>query len=243
MRAHTPAPRVTQTMPFLRSLLIAIALLASVTQSGSAQTIRGELRDAERGRLIPGARLVLVTSSALAVDSTTSDEGGRFQLTAPDAGIYAINFELDGWAGILSDTLHLTSRTARSYTFRVRLVSNDALQHIASILDMEARLQGSLTQICGEPFRGWEAGLLIGVVRDRASQRPIARARVSVAAGGAAARTTLSGDNGVFVLCNVPTGNAVAIVATTTNGVKQTYTLEIRAGNARWYDLLIDPAR
>ena len=120
---------------------------------------------------------------------------------------------------------------------------HDLVSHIANILDMEARLQGSLSEICGEPFRGWEAGLLIGIVRERMSQRPVPHARVSVAHDGTAARTTLSSDTGVYVLCNVPAGNAINVIAATPAGARQTYTLEIRAGSARWYDLVIDPAR
>ena len=227
---------------FPRILLLAAALVSAAAPA-RAQIVRGELRDSERDRPIAGARLLLVTNSASVVDSTSSDASGRFQLTAPAPGAYAISFELDGWAGVLSDTLHLTARAARDYTFRVRLVSNEALKYIGNILDMESRLQGSVTEICGEPFRGWEAGILVGVVRDRATRRPVARARVSVAHNGAAARSTLSGDTGVFVLCNVPAGNAITITAVPQAGAEHTYTLEIRAGSARWYDLHVASAR
>jgi hypothetical protein len=109
---------------------------------------------------------------------------------------------------------------------------------------MEQRLQDALPEICGEAFRPWEAGLLVGVVRVRATREPLAGARVTVATSSdGVTRSTLSNERGTYVLCNVPTGPEVQIIVEAPDGTRETTTVEIRAGTASWYDLPMGPRR
>jgi hypothetical protein len=111
-------------------------------------------------------------------------------------------------------------------------------------VSMEARLQESLPQICGEPFRAWEAGLLVGTVRVRATNAPIPFARVTAYdAAGEAVRTGIASENGVYVLCNLPPGRAVRIAIETPTGATEDTDVEIRTGSASWYDLPVGPRR
>jgi hypothetical protein len=112
------------------------------------------------------------------------------------------------------------------------------------IINMDERLQASLPEICGEPLRPWEAGLLVGVIRVRATGEPVAGARVAVAAPGTGvARSTLSSENGIYILCNVPLGPAVEIIVEAPDGTTERTDVEIRAGTVSWYDLSIGPRR
>jgi hypothetical protein len=253
-----------------------LALIGSVLPAApaAAQSVVGVVHDEDRGRPIRGARLLLLDAGGATVDSTRADAAARFRLTAPGAGEYTVYFQMDGWAGIMSETVAVPASGAAELDFRVPLVANAAIRDIGEILGSESRLQESLPQICGEPFRAWEAGLLVGVVRLRSTREPIADAVVeapgSVGAPGSgeapgspehkarsarageveatnaaapAARSTLSGTTGVYVLCNLPLGDAVPITVRAPDGTVETTEVEIRAGTASWYDLLVGPRR
>jgi hypothetical protein len=234
-------------VPILRALaaLAALVLLLPVAAPPVvAQAVRGDLRDADRDRLLPGARLLLLNEAGAAVDSTHTDRAGRFHLTAPHAGSYTIYFRVDGWAGVPSDPIRLAEGATTDYEFRPPLVATTAIRQMSDVLGMEPRLQQALPEICGEPFRGWEAGLLVGVVRRRASGAPVPGALVAVAAAaGPVVRSTFASENGVYVLCNVPVGSAVTITIEAPDGASETTDVEIRAGTASWYDLPIGPRR
>jgi hypothetical protein len=126
----------------------------------------------------------------------------------------------------------------------VSLVSTAAIREMSEIIRSESRLTESLPEICGEPFRAWEAGLLLGTVRVRRTRAPLAGATVTVSdTSDGGARSTLSGDSGIYVLCNVPVGPAVQITIVAPDGTVETTDVEIRAGTASWYDLPIGPRR
>jgi hypothetical protein len=151
---------------------------------------------------------------------------------------------MDGWATVPFDLLPLAPGPATSLDLEVPLVSLAALRQMGELLQMEKRLQESLPEICGEAFRPWEAGLLVGVVRRRATREPIAGARVAVATpSDGVTRATVSNERGTYVLCNVPTGSAVQIIAETPDGRSETIEVEIHPGTASWYDLPLGPRR
>jgi hypothetical protein len=225
----------------LPGLLLALTLAAPPC---AAQSVRGELRDAEHARPLPGARLLLLSGAGVAVDSTVTDRTGRFRLAAPAAGSWAVHFQLDGWAAYTSEPLRLRAGTATDFEFRVPLVASAALHQISDIIRTESRLQHALPEMCGEPLRLWEAGLLVGVVRTRTNRAPVAGARVAVvSADGVIARATISSNDGIYILCNVPLGKAVSIAVEPPGGPAETTEVEIRAGMASWYDLPTGPRR
>lgn len=225
-------------------LLLALLLLAALAPGASAQVLRGQLNDADRARPVPHARLYLLDPTGAYVDSTFTDRNGRFRLVAPAPGLYSAYFQMDGWASMTSDTVRLAPGQETELDFQVTVIGNEALRQMGDIMALEPRLQSSLPEICGEAFRPWEAGLLIGVVRVRATDAPIAGARVSVASRpGETARSTITGENGVYILCNVPVGRAIRITAAPPDGAAETVEVEIRAGTASWYDLPLGPRR
>lgn len=231
MRSRRPLPT---------AVLLALLLPAGAL---SAQTVRGTVRDDEHRRPIPGARLQLVDGAGASVDSARADAQGGYVLRARAPGTHFIAFALEGYASFSSDTLQLAAG-GRTFDFRVPLVSSAALRNITEIMHADARLQESLPEICGEPFRPWEAGLLIGVVRERGSERPVGGVRVS-APGTAESdvRATLSTEKGVFVLCNVRVGKAVPVTLQVPGRAPERSDVEIRAGTVAWSDLLVAARR
>jgi hypothetical protein len=228
--------------PMIRAVLALALLLSVAAVPAGAQAVRGELRDEDRGQPLPGARLLLLNDDGMATDSTVTDRAGRFRLAAPGAGTYTVYFRADGWAGVPSEPLRLPADATIEFDFRVPLIATAAIRHMSDVIGREPQLQQSLPQICGEPFRGWEAGLLVGIVRRRASGEAIPHAMVAVGTGSAA-RSTFSSGNGVYILCNVPVGPAVKITIETPDGTTEVTDVEIRAGTASWYDLPVGPRR
>jgi hypothetical protein len=230
--------------PLVRAIFAIVVLAGAMAAPAAAQAVRGDLRDADRDRLLPGARLYLLDEDGIAVDSTLTDGAGRYHLAAPVAGDYVVYFQIDGWASYGSEPLRLTAGSVADPGFRVPLIRIDAIRQMSDMVRADERLQSSLPEICGGALRQWEAGVLLGVVRERASGDPIAGARVAVATAGAGvARSTLSGEAGIYILCNVPLGPAVELMATAPDGTTETTDVEIRAGTISWYDLPLGPRR
>jgi hypothetical protein len=218
-------------------------LLALAAAPAYGQAVSGEVRDADHDRPLPGARLLLLDGDGVPVDSARADRSGRFRLAAPAAGSYVVLFRMDGWATVPSEELRLERGATLPLAFRVPLVATAAIREMSNVIALESRLQESLPDICGEPFRAWEAGLLVGTVRLRATREPIPGARVAVSASGDVARATISSENGVYVLCNVPVGPKVRITVETPAGIVEETDVEIRAGTASWYDLAVGRRR
>lgn len=218
----------------------AALLLVLATQGAVAQSVRGDVRDVDRNRPIAGARILLIDAAGTVADSTRSDENAAFQLSAGKPGEYWLHFQMDGWASVTSDRLRVDGDTVTRFPLRVPLVHNSAMRQMSEMMGMDARLRSSLPDICGEPLRTHDAGLLVGVVRSRATRKPIAGARVAVAQAGGTdvVRSTLSGENGIYILCNVPAGAGVDVTVAAPDGTSREKTqVEIRAGTVSWYDL------
>jgi hypothetical protein len=230
-----------QIMP---ALAAALALAVGSVPPAYGQVVEGVAREADRDRPLPRAPLFLVDHQGMAVDSVLTDPAGRFRLAAPSPGAFNVLFQMDGWVVVPFDPVDLAPGQTVALDLSVPLISMAALTRMGELLRMEQRLQDALPEICGEAFRPWEAGLLVGVVRVRATREPLAGARVTVAiAGGGVARSTVSNERGTYVLCNVPTGPEVQIIAEAPDGTRETTTVEIRAGTASWYDLPLGPRR
>jgi hypothetical protein len=228
----------------LPAFAAAVALAAGSVPPAYAQAVEGVAREADRDRPLPRAPLYLVDSQGMAVDSVLTDPVGRFRLAAPSPGAYNVLFQMDGWVVVPFDPVDLDLGETVARDLRVPLISMTALTRMGELLRMEPQLQDALPEICGEAFRPWEAGLLVGVVRVRATREPLAGARVTVAtASDGVARSTISNERGTYVLCNVPTGPEVQIIAEAPDGTRETTTVEIRAGTASWYDLPLGPRR
>lgn len=216
----------------MRRPLIASVVLSLVFAAGAqAQTVRGRVTDQAGNRPIAGARLYLLPDSGPSVDSTRAASDGRYELHATTPGNYRVHFQMDGWATYSSELLAVEDTVA--FDFEVPLVSNAALHEMSAIVAGDERLQTSLPELCGEELRTTEAGLLIGVVRDRRTRSPIAGARVSVGE-----RVTQSNERGVYILCNVPLGPDVEVTVER-DDARSVTPVEIRRGMVSWYDLTV----
>ncbi len=212
-----------------------------------AQVVRGALVREDTGTPIAGGVVTLVLERpTTTVDSTRADGRGRFLLRAPHPGLYRLYFASEGYATAPSDTFALAARDTVERRFAVPLLSTAAMESVGRTIDFEKRLQGDLTELCGERPRSWEAGLLVGTVRAREGGRPVAGAAVRVEAparGGGAPfrRATRTSANGVFVVCNVPAGAATLRVEAP--GFRpDTGAVEARAGAVGWFDIELETA-
>ncbi len=226
-------------------LLVVTALAALLTTGAAsragAQVVTGTLVRQDTDQPLPGATVVLMTEAAAPVDSTRSDADGRFRLRAPAPGRYRLYFDQAGYTSITSEAFAVARGAAVERRFEVPLISGQALQRVSETIDLEKRLQGNLTEFCGERPRSWEAGLLVGTVRDAATAEPLAGAVVRVEAPAAPGaepfrRSTLTSANGVYVVCNVPAGRATMRVEL--DGYRPDIgPVEAHAGDVGWYDV------
>ena len=91
-------------------LLVAVVLLVPVTAYAQGLgAIAGIVRDPSNA-VIPGVT-VEVTSPALIekVRSTTTDDNGRYQITALPVGTYKITFALQGFSTVARENVQLTA--------------------------------------------------------------------------------------------------------------------------------------
>jgi hypothetical protein len=231
---------------------IASALAAAIVAAGGlitggvvapahGQVVRGALVDYGTGAPVPGGAVALLDSAGIAVDSTRSTAAGTFSLRAPTAGVYALYFFQPGYASVPSDRIRLTVGDTVEYRFAVPLISGAAIQRMSEVIDVEKRLQSDLTELCGEPPRPTEAGIVVGVVRRRPGGEPLAGAVIRVEAPRRDReegfhKATVSSANGVYVICNVPAGNATT--RTELIGYRADEgPIEVRAGAIAWYDV------
>ena len=76
---------------------------------GQVGSVAGTVRDSS-GAVVPGVT-VEVTSPALIekVRSTTTDDSGRYQITALPVGTYTVTFSLTGFSAVRRDNIPITS--------------------------------------------------------------------------------------------------------------------------------------
>lgn len=207
--------------------------------------MRGRLLQEDTAEPLPGAAIALIREDGSSVDSTRSDSAGRFTLSPPRAGRYRLYFDQAGYASITSEAFDVRAGETVERRFEVPLISGAALQRVGETINIEKRLQGNLTELCGERPRSWEAGLLVGTVRDARTRAPLASAQVRVEApvsggGPAFRRSTLTSANGVYVICNVPAGRA-SLRVDLAGYRPDVGPVEARAGDVGWYDIDLKP--
>ena len=211
----------------------AVFALLCLSGHARAQVVRGHVTDRDTGRPITGARLYLIAEGGEALDSTRATPDGAFRLGATLPGSYRLHFRMDGWATYTSEPIALAADTV-DHEFLVPLVSNEVLRQMSEVIAADPRLQGALPELCGEELRTSDAGLILGVVRERSTRQPVAGARVAIGA-----RSTLSNERGVYILCNVPLGADVEVLAERPDGTRRITPVEIRRGTISWYDLFV----
>ena len=253
---------VTRPVP---AILAAILLAAGPT---TAQVLRGTVVDADRGVAVDGAIVLLVDSVGAVIDSTATDPDGRYRVTAPDPGSYMLHVAREGY---LSYSTSIAAGPGTSVEHRVEMpvISNRAARVMNEVIQRETALQAPWGELCGEPVRPWEAGVLVGVTRNRTTMEPVPRAVVRLAPDGRAEggadsaratpasgqepgghgtegepwpRTRIATETGAFWFCNVPRGR-VRVVARADGYATDRFEADIRAGTISWYDVVLRPVR
>ena len=237
-------------------LLLFPGLVGTPTASG-AQSVRGTVVDADRGRTIPDAAVFLVDTLTIAVDTATTDSAGRFVLRAPGPGSFFITVRPDGYLSY-SDPVRVTGDSV-AHRVEMPLLSVEAARTMHDAIEREEAFRLDLDEMCTGPVRPWEAGILVGISRDRATLEPVPRAAVrlepvpsegdrkkrpQVSAEETSSeptewpRTRLATQTGAYWFCNVPPGRA-RVVARARGFVADTSYAVIRAGTISWYDALL----
>jgi hypothetical protein len=234
---------VTRTLHCPLLTLLVVALVAA--PPAAAQAVRGTITEHPAGTALPRAAVALLDSTGTAVDSTRSSAQGAFSLRAPAAGEYILYFTHPGYASVPSGWLRLDEGQTVQHAFTVPLVSGAAIARMSQVLTAEKRLQTDLSELCGARPNLTDAGILVGVVRRRGTNEPLAGATVRVdvpARGGRPAyqRTVVTSANGVYVMCEVPAGTAATRTELAGYRVDEG-PVEVRAGDAAWYDMLLRP--
>lgn len=78
-------------MVTVRTVALALALLASAPTAVAAQWIQGTVVEEATGAVVAGAEVVLLTPRVADRPSTTTDAAGRFQIRAPRPGTYRLS--------------------------------------------------------------------------------------------------------------------------------------------------------
>ncbi len=234
----------------LRLALLAAGALYCVLgpRAATAQAVQGTVSDADSRRPLAGASVLLLDTLSAPVDSTTADSAGDYRLAAPGAGMFIVHVAPTGYLAS-STTVRLTSDDAVRLDIAMPVISEAAAGVMRQVIDREAAFQLPWEELCDEPVRPWETGVLVGVARDRSSMQPIPRAvirleRQDTVAGSP--RTRVATATGAFWFCNVPPGR----VRVTAGAEDQTggpalfdsWVATIRTGTISWYDALLRPA-
>lgn len=240
-----PRNRARRARATCRSGVAVLVMLLPPTVA-TAQEVAGRVVDAVNGRPIAGARVTLLDSAAAAVDSTTTADDGGYRVGAPGPGRYLVHVEVDGYLSY-SDGVRLETDEVAERRVEMPVVSVAAALVMQEVIDREAAFQLPIEELCEEPLRPWEAGVLVGVARGRRSLEPVPLAVVrldplpdSLPTGAAAypARSRVATTTGAYWFCNVPAGRA-RLVVRAEGFAPDTSVVIIRAGTMSWYDALL----
>lgn len=222
-----------------------VALGAVLAAGASGQAVEGRAVEAGSGRAITDARVFLVDTASVAVDSVRSDSAGQFRLQAHSPGPHLVNVEMEGFLSY-SNLIRVGTRDTVVHRVEMPVVSVAAALVMQEVIDREAALQLPLEELCAEPLRPWEAGLLVGVARERDTLDPVPRAVARIEAvdpgveDGPWIRVATA--TGTYWFCNLPPGR-VRVVASAEGFRADTSYATIRAGTVSWFDSLLDGRR
>jgi len=226
------------------SAFLAVALLAGGPLHAAAQSVRGTIMVDDSGRPLTGAAVLLMDSLSAPVDSTITDSVGHYRLTAPTAGAFIVHVAPPGYLAS-STTIHLSDNDSARLDIAMPVISEAAAGVMRQVIDRESAFQLPWEELCGEPVRPWETGVLVGVARDRASMEPIPRAVIGLerlddpgSGRESGPQTRIATATGAFWFCNVPPGR-VRVTARAEGHTPDAWVATIRAGTISWYDALL----
>lgn len=222
-----------------------------------AQSVAAVVVDDDDARPVARARVTLIAADGAAVDSAVTDTEGRSTVTAPRPGTYYLTVVPEGYLGMTERVVVEPGSTTR-HRMRLPLRSTAAARLMNQAINRESALQLPLAELCGEELRPWEAGVLVGVVRDRATMEAVPGALVRLhpavadtvgstitpapepdpAAPPDTHRSRRATASGAFWFCNVPPGES-RVVALADGFTAGTFDASVRAGAIAWYDALL----
>jgi hypothetical protein len=132
-----------------RRLATAAALLCIATGGASAQTFRGKLLQADGVTAATNARVWLLNGRGATVDTTRSNDQGRFELRAPRAGEYQIIIRRIGYVPEHTGAIRFSNGEIREED--IRLLSTQVLptvdvavsRDIQRVFGLDSRSLGS----------------------------------------------------------------------------------------------------
>lgn len=242
-------------LPLRRTLVVAaIAALLPVASPppARAQAVKGSVIDRDHDRPIAGVRVTLLEPGLTPHDSTLTDHDGSFALAAPGPGDFVLIARLPGYMTI-SQPLRLEAGEVTDLQMEIPLISVAAAVAMHDAITRESTFQLPLEEICREPLRPWEAGVLVGVTRSRSTREPLPAVLVTLDPLDPRdsrdapltdgddrpvhqPRNRLSTDSGAYWFCNVPAGR-VRLIARAAGVPPDTSHATIRAGTISWYDI------
>lgn len=253
----------TAAHPSLRACLptVLLQLVALVSAaSASGQVVRVVIAGEEEGIPVAAAPVLLLDEEGVALDSVTTDAAGRVTVRAPSPGRYYLNVLPPDYLSY-THGIDIDADGIEGDTVRIPLRSRAASRIMGEVISREGAFQVPLDELCGEELRPWEAGVLVGVVRDRAGMEPLPGALVRVEprepalagppdagasdppdAGATVPARIAAEASGAFWFCNVPAGD-IDVVAVADGFRPDTFTAAIRAGSISWYDALLRRVR
>jgi hypothetical protein len=99
------------------SVALSLALVASIAR---AQEVSGTVRNEAGGASLPGAIVILATTSGARITGTLTDDAGRFRLRAPSAGTFTLRVDVVGYRSLIVPPFAVDSATpvTRDIAFR-----------------------------------------------------------------------------------------------------------------------------
>jgi hypothetical protein len=201
--------------------VLAALILSARTVYAQGATVRGVVYDSTAHAPLEGATVQIAKGEF--VKSATSDATGRYMISDLAPGTYTLGFfhpVLDS-IGVEAPTREVTLADTRGVILDLSVPS-------------PARIRAA---ICGPARSGDSTAVIIGTVRDAATDQPAAGVNVTgewleyiINRGGMNRElrrlSAKTGENGWFALCNVPESGTVALIAS--RGNDSTGTIEVQ---------------
>lgn len=94
--------------------------LAFVASAAQAQVVSGTVRNEAGGAPLPGAIVILASTSGARISGTLTDDAGRFRLRAPSAGTFTLRVDVVGYRSLVVPPFTVDSATTvtRDVAFR-----------------------------------------------------------------------------------------------------------------------------
>ncbi len=140
----------------------------------AAQTVRGRVTDRTSGAPVVDGRVLLVTEQRFGVAQFTTNDSGAFQVVAPAAGRYRLQFDRPGYRLLITPLFDLQAGETVDYALRVNPLPPFALD--TAIVEgqvvprrmlgfYQRRAQGMGEFITRQEFERWYPQVVTDVVR------------------------------------------------------------------------------